>query len=576
MSHEHDSGRRVTNEERKNMEVFLALTYPAPDDLPRSQINSRSAETGTDSVHDDYSSIFSTQLPFEFGRKEDEGFGRDGVNSMTSINSNGTAKRQSSTANNFFPRSVGSGRGASRRNGGGSANGVTSANGTNRNASGLIHTRGGKMRNKGDRGERKKDFIQRNIQLATEAGAVMTGDEKKRLDELLGDLETIPEMLAPENQEGSKAVVALKATEDAYWMGANERQRMNDIDGRLKALLPAAEYLMVCSVTPSRGFPSERRRGSEEEMQVGRGLERDSVIDERHGERTITDKDGDLEAQLRDVDERLSRLATADDEHGYKPVLSHVRLQVLLDDCIRTTSRLSRMNERSSSEEEEYPPSSRTQLCITEHPRLDEKILRELLADARKTQSPACGDENNSAGLDAECKPGPSVVGSNDSVQDPRRRKEKFYSKNYDANSAWRLLTERDKNLFPPSLRSASHARRRTESQPPRSNSATFAPARATSSRESGIQRSFDEFSRRPFLPEIVRNGTLTSSAAVKRSFSHGQLGSEEDEHRVAPSLTLETCPLGAARLWNSLTSQRGAETLRSINSAAHHTNSIS
>ncbi|XP_064421276.1 fibrous sheath-interacting protein 1 isoform X2 [Latimeria chalumnae] len=107
-----------------------------------------------------------------------------------------------------------------------------------------VNNQGGMKGNK-----KTQDFIKKNIELAKEAGSqvLLTDDEKKRLAELLTDIEVDGAIDLPGNEESSSQwTVALTAGE-GYTPEPNELQQLCDIDSKLQAVLSAEDFSKVCS-----------------------------------------------------------------------------------------------------------------------------------------------------------------------------------------------------------------------------------------------------------------------------------------------------------------------------------------
>jgi hypothetical protein len=116
------------------------------------------------------------------------------------------------------------------------------------------------------------------MELAADAAntIAMTDDEKKRIEDLLVDLDVIPELDIPEESTVRKYIhrqagfqnaefylqssnpyqIVLSAGE-GFRPAAEELKRLDAIDDRLRALLPPDDFNSICS-TPSSAAPSEQ------------------------------------------------------------------------------------------------------------------------------------------------------------------------------------------------------------------------------------------------------------------------------------------------------------------------------
>ena len=88
--------------------------------------------------------------------------------------------------------------------------------------------------------DQKFDYVKRNIELATQANAIvpLTEDEKKRLEELLAD---DGNLLLVENPFSNAAAIS----SSAYTYSQDEIEALADIDSKLKDLLPENELAIL-------------------------------------------------------------------------------------------------------------------------------------------------------------------------------------------------------------------------------------------------------------------------------------------------------------------------------------------
>ncbi|XP_033634749.1 fibrous sheath-interacting protein 1-like [Asterias rubens] len=218
------------------------------------------------------------------------------------------------------------------------------------------------------------DFIQRNIDLATDAGNViaMTDDEKKRLEELLQDVE----MLVDDNEkmENTRGMNALQVSAGfGYIPDANEQQALQDIDNKLKALLPAEDFERISTT------PSQERSYFYKDIDLGEKILRDAK-----GERLQQDR-------LKIIEDELTTLENRVENEIYKsPRMSQENLSDLLEQCSELSSRAATETDSilqvsprsgralSAVDEEDYDAQEET-------PRLSDDTLQRLLAEARES-----------------------------------------------------------------------------------------------------------------------------------------------------------------------------------------------
>ncbi|XP_022107760.1 uncharacterized protein LOC110988502 isoform X2 [Acanthaster planci] len=217
------------------------------------------------------------------------------------------------------------------------------------------------------------DFIQRNIDLASDAGNViaMTDDEKKRLEELLQDVEMLVD--EEEKADSTHGMNALQLSAGVgYIPDADEQQALLDIDAKLKALLPAEDFEHI-STTPSQG------RGSYYRDEPG-----EKILKDTKDERTQQERLKRIEVELEYLENRVER------EIYKSPRLSQENLSELLEQCSELSSRAATETDSilqasprsghvySSADEDSYKAQEAT-------PRLPEDVLQKLLADARES-----------------------------------------------------------------------------------------------------------------------------------------------------------------------------------------------
>lgn len=207
------------------------------------------------------------------------------------------------------------------------------------------HLKGSSRRNKKDTKDRKgkkKDFIKRNIMLAADANnaVAMTEEEKKRLDELLSDMNNlVDEPFATDS-------ASLTLYTDGFQPSQEEANQLADIDFQLQSLLPSEEYegYLLCN-TPinEQDMPSQMRSPRSEAS--------NELLDEEghaYGELVLHEtKDmRDMKLRLLAIEEQLNRFQNLDNDDG---VLSESLLRQLLDGDSRTTSEATTIFDRVSS-----------------------------------------------------------------------------------------------------------------------------------------------------------------------------------------------------------------------------------
>ncbi|XP_070578730.1 dentin sialophosphoprotein-like isoform X2 [Ptychodera flava] len=237
---------------------------------------------------------------------------------------------------------------------------------------------------KGDARQNKKDgadFIKRNIDLASDAGNViaMTDDEKKRLEELLGDVE----MLKEDNEENANFnPFALQITPGlGFRPDEQEQKELNDIDARLQALLPREDFESICSTPRRANFENSEFSFSQKEYAESLDLM-------QLGERALRDtkETRDQQTRLKEIEDELTHLQLRVESEMEYPRLTDQQLQDLLDLCSQASSRATQetnaiaLSPRSPSQASSPASSS----VPVNSPKLPDDILRKLLSDARQ------------------------------------------------------------------------------------------------------------------------------------------------------------------------------------------------
>ncbi|CAH1792355.1 unnamed protein product [Owenia fusiformis] len=227
--------------------------------------------------------------------------------------------------------------------------------------------------------KKKKDFLKRNIELASDAAntIAMTDDEKKHLEELLTDIDALPDL--PEEVDNStidsNPFAVTVHPGEGYMPEETDIRRLTSIDSRLKELLPPEDFEQINS-TP-------RSTNSQQSHLFTRTDLRSSQEVEKLGERALQEgKDNrDIKQRLNDIELELQNLTSAVELEIESPALSEVQLQDLLDQCSRTMSRVT-IETNSLVQSPRSQASSRSSI-YENPPKLPEATLQALLADAR-------------------------------------------------------------------------------------------------------------------------------------------------------------------------------------------------
>ncbi|XP_072032392.1 fibrous sheath-interacting protein 1-like isoform X2 [Amphiura filiformis] len=222
--------------------------------------------------------------------------------------------------------------------------------------------------------ENKDNFIRRNIELATDAGNViaMTDDEKKRLEELLQEVEMLHDeeeeaIDIPHNQLQLAAGVG-------YLPDDNEQKMLQDIDAKLMALMPSKDFMSICS-TPI-------------EESVSNGFSEMSAAMFDLGEKVLQDtkQARSQHERLLNIEDELARMQNAVEQEIKSPASQTKRLAEILRQCddlsSRATSEASSYIRSSTSPRNSHTETSDT--AIVEVPKLPDDVLRRLLDEAKE------------------------------------------------------------------------------------------------------------------------------------------------------------------------------------------------
>ncbi|GCC25862.1 hypothetical protein chiPu_0004274 [Chiloscyllium punctatum] len=220
-----------------------------------------------------------------------------------------------------------------------------------------------------------KDFVKKNIELAKEAKnpVLLTDDEKKRLAELLMDVEADSSI-----SEDTSVPWALSVVErEGYTPEPMDQQQLADIDAKLQVFNLDDDFPMINSSLSS--IQTQNYQGTvSNQAEIGPG---EGVLIQLRDERELHLRMEVIEQQLKNLETAFSEPST-----GGVPYISKDQLTSLLDECIRCQS-LGRISGNedldSDSVASSFFCSPRPQsLTVYNSPRLSETILSQLLADA--------------------------------------------------------------------------------------------------------------------------------------------------------------------------------------------------
>ncbi|XP_043553901.1 fibrous sheath-interacting protein 1 [Chiloscyllium plagiosum] len=220
-----------------------------------------------------------------------------------------------------------------------------------------------------------KDFVKKNIELAKEAKnpVLLTDDEKKRLAELLMDVEADSSI-----SEDTSVPWALSVVErEGYTPEPMDQQQLADINAKLQVFNLDDDFPMITSSLSS--IQTQNYQGTvSSQVEIGPGEE---VLIQLRDER-------ELHLRMEVIEQQLKNLETAFSEPSIDgvPYISKDQLTSLLDECIRCQS-LGRISGNEDLDSDSVASSSfcspRPQsLTVYNSPRLSETILSQLLADA--------------------------------------------------------------------------------------------------------------------------------------------------------------------------------------------------
>ncbi|PVD25452.1 hypothetical protein C0Q70_13108 [Pomacea canaliculata] len=228
--------------------------------------------------------------------------------------------------------------------------------------------------------KKRKNFIKRNKELAANAKdtVAMTDDEKKRLKELLTDIESLPDI--PE--EGLDTQI--KVDENHFQMMLqpgegfvptdNELQTLTTIDQRLQCLLPEEEFRSISNSVLST-VPQQRLF-----VRVDAQMNADFEL---YGERVLveTKEERELQAKLKRIEEQLAAFHLPEEIQMESPALTDEQLDSLLDQCARSLSSTFPPDTPDSMNSERSLESARARL-LENPPHLSDDVLQKLLSEA--------------------------------------------------------------------------------------------------------------------------------------------------------------------------------------------------
>ncbi|XP_029808541.1 fibrous sheath-interacting protein 1 isoform X2 [Suricata suricatta] len=206
------------------------------------------------------------------------------------------------------------------------------------------------------RGKHSQDFIKRNIELAKDSGkpVLMTDREKKRLTELLNDLDDRGSGLC--SPEGHQSGLL---PGEGYTLAVTQHQQLAEIDTKLQELSAAS---------PTSDFSPRHENHSEQEPDLN---DDNKNMEITPGEKVLreTKEQRDQQNRLREIDDKLRKMK--DNVLDSTSLLSEEQLRCLLDECmLRQKSMIRLSSEREKEDIEDSTPESL---------RLSRSVLSELL-----------------------------------------------------------------------------------------------------------------------------------------------------------------------------------------------------
>ncbi|XP_033127894.1 protein phosphatase 1 regulatory subunit 12A-like [Anneissia japonica] len=181
------------------------------------------------------------------------------------------------------------------------------------------------------------NFIQRNIQLASDASNViaMTDDEKRRLEDLLADVEMLGD--GDDNKQNDENLHTLQLHSVpgiGYHPDQTDMQALKDIDEKLKELMPAEDFESICStpreinIHPSVALTHiSDLRESLDVMELG-----EKVLQENQDMRNQQEK-------LKNIEKELVKLQNRVEMEIISPRMSKAQLSELYEEFTDVSSR---------------------------------------------------------------------------------------------------------------------------------------------------------------------------------------------------------------------------------------------
>ncbi|KAL4237844.1 Fibrous sheath-interacting protein 1 [Mactra antiquata] len=284
----------------------------------------------------------------------------------------------------------------------------------------------GSVDGKKSKKNKKKDFIKRNKELAGDAANLiaMTDEEKKRLDDLLKDVEEIPEIPeGAELDENNPFQLAVKPGE-GFFPENDDLRSLTSIDSRLKELMLPEDYQSIASSSMSH-VPQNK-------LFTHTGVKH-AVDWESRGERALFQnaEQREMNERMLAIEQELACLKNREETELETPRLEEDQLKDLIDQCVTSLSHasMSRMTLNSESRtsfaesESTYShsidgavdntprsPRSARQEILDNPPKLAPEVLQKLLSEAYHPLSKQLSTLKEEDSEEEESTPIPSEV----------------------------------------------------------------------------------------------------------------------------------------------------------------------
>lgn len=209
----------------------------------------------------------------------------------------------------------------------------------------------------------------------------MTEEEKNRIEGLLQDLDSLPELPEELDQIGDDNPFQIAVHPgEGFHPDPSELRSLINIDSRLKNLMAPEEFESIASNT-TISTPQHR---------FFTPVTTKSALDfERYGEKALLEnkEQRELRERLQRVEDELAKLHNPEEIEIDTPTLQEGELNDLLDQCARSISRTSFADvdsSRCTSTENNTPrtPSSAREQLLENPPYLAPEVLQKLLTDA--------------------------------------------------------------------------------------------------------------------------------------------------------------------------------------------------